>query len=103
MDGRGRPRPLAQHHGLIRRRRAAFAEEAADGLDEGLFVAGVEHPADRRGEGCWIVDLYTLNVHGPSLGAQQELATSFLRLFMPQMFFYGIVTLATAMLVTSVR
>jgi putative peptidoglycan lipid II flippase len=46
----------------------------------------------------WIVDLYTINVHGPSLGAQQELATSLLRLFMPQMFFYGIVTLATAML-----
>jgi putative peptidoglycan lipid II flippase len=46
----------------------------------------------------WIVDLYTLNVHGPNLGAQQELATSLLRLFMPQMLFYGIVTLATAML-----
>ncbi len=46
----------------------------------------------------WIVDLYTLNVHGPTLGAQQELATSLLRLFMPQMLFYGIVTLATAML-----
>jgi putative peptidoglycan lipid II flippase len=46
----------------------------------------------------WIVDLYTLNVHGPNLGAQQELATALLRLFMPQMLFYGIVTLATAML-----
>jgi len=46
----------------------------------------------------WIVELYTLNVHGAGLGAQQELATSLLRLFMPQMFFYGIVTLATAML-----
>jgi putative peptidoglycan lipid II flippase len=46
----------------------------------------------------WIVDLYTLNVHGSTLAAQQELATSLLRLFMPQMLFYGIVTLATAML-----
>jgi putative peptidoglycan lipid II flippase len=46
----------------------------------------------------WIVDLYTLNTHGPNLAAQQELATSLLRLFMPQMLFYGIVTLATAML-----
>ncbi len=46
----------------------------------------------------WIVDLYTLNVHSANLGAQQELATSLLRLFMPQMLFYGIVTLATAML-----
>jgi putative peptidoglycan lipid II flippase len=46
----------------------------------------------------WIVDLYTLNVHGAGLAAQQELATSLLRLFMPQMLFYGIVALATAML-----
>jgi putative peptidoglycan lipid II flippase len=46
----------------------------------------------------WIVDLYTLNAHGSSVGAQQELATALLRLFMPQMLFYGIVTLATAML-----
>lgn len=46
----------------------------------------------------WIVDLYTLNVHGANVVAQQELATSLLRLFMPQMLFYGIVTLATAVL-----
>jgi putative peptidoglycan lipid II flippase len=46
----------------------------------------------------WIVRLYTLNVHGPTLGDQQALATDLLRLFMPQMFFYGMVTLATAML-----
>jgi putative peptidoglycan lipid II flippase len=46
----------------------------------------------------WIVDLYTLNAHGPNLGEQQELATSLLRLLMPQMLFYGIAALATAML-----
>jgi putative peptidoglycan lipid II flippase len=46
----------------------------------------------------WIVHLYTLNVHGANLADQQELATKFLRLFMPQMLFYGLVTLATAML-----
>jgi len=46
----------------------------------------------------WIVDLYTLNVHGSGAARQQELATSLLRLFMPQMLFYGVVTLATAML-----
>ncbi len=46
----------------------------------------------------WIVDLYTLNARGANVAAQQELATSLLRLFMPQMLFYGIVTLATAML-----
>ncbi len=46
----------------------------------------------------WIVKLYTLNVHGAGRADQQELATELLRLFMPQMLFYGIVTLATAML-----
>jgi len=46
----------------------------------------------------WIVDLYTLNVHGSNVAAQQQLATDLLRLFMPQMLFYGLVTLATAML-----
>jgi putative peptidoglycan lipid II flippase len=46
----------------------------------------------------WIVDLYTLNVKGADVAAQQQLATDLLRLFMPQMLFYGIVTLATAML-----
>jgi putative peptidoglycan lipid II flippase len=46
----------------------------------------------------WIVELYTLNTKGGNVAAQQELATDLLRLFMPQMLFYGIVTLATAML-----
>jgi putative peptidoglycan lipid II flippase len=46
----------------------------------------------------WIVDLYTLNVKGANVAQQQQLATDLLRLFMPQMLFYGIVTLATAML-----
>jgi putative peptidoglycan lipid II flippase len=46
----------------------------------------------------WIVELYTLNVHGSNVAAQQDLATDLLRLFMPQMLFYGMVTLATAML-----
>ena len=46
----------------------------------------------------WIVDLYTLRVDGANLADQQELATDLLRLFMPQMLFYGIATLATAML-----
>ncbi len=45
-----------------------------------------------------IVRLYTLNVHAGNLAEQRELATQLLRLFMPQMLFYGIVTLATAML-----
>jgi putative peptidoglycan lipid II flippase len=45
-----------------------------------------------------IVRLYTLNVHAANLGQQRELATQLLRLFMPQILFYGIVTLATAML-----
>jgi putative peptidoglycan lipid II flippase len=46
----------------------------------------------------WIVDLYTLNVKGANVADQQELATALLRLLMPQMLFYGIAALATAML-----
>jgi putative peptidoglycan lipid II flippase len=46
----------------------------------------------------WIVDLYTLRVNGANRAQQQELATELLRLFMPQMLFYGVATLATAML-----
>ncbi len=46
----------------------------------------------------WIVDAYTIRVHGPDRAQQQELATQLLRLFMPQMLFYGIATLATALL-----
>jgi putative peptidoglycan lipid II flippase len=45
-----------------------------------------------------IVDIYTLQVSGPSRAEQQELATKLLRLFMPQMLFYGFATLATALL-----
>jgi putative peptidoglycan lipid II flippase len=45
-----------------------------------------------------IVDIYTLRVTGPGRAEQQELATKLLRLFMPQMLFYGFTTLATALL-----
>jgi len=45
-----------------------------------------------------IVDIYTLRVSGPGRAAQQELATNLLRLFMPQMLFYGITALATSLL-----
>jgi putative peptidoglycan lipid II flippase len=46
----------------------------------------------------WIIRLYTLRLSGPGTAQQQELATSLLRLFMPQIFFYGLTALATAML-----
>ncbi len=46
----------------------------------------------------WIVRLYTLDVHGATLDAQREVAATFVRLFMPQMFFYGVVAFGTAML-----
>jgi len=46
----------------------------------------------------WIIDIYTLRVRGAGLAAQQEAATKLLRLFMPQMFFYGLTALATALL-----
>lgn len=46
----------------------------------------------------WIVEIYTLRVSGSGKEAQQALATSFLRVFMPQMLFYGLTALATAVL-----
>ena len=46
----------------------------------------------------YIVDIYTLRVTGPGRVEQQELATKLLRLFMPQILFYGFVALATALL-----
>ncbi|MFO7590278.1 MAG: murein biosynthesis integral membrane protein MurJ [Acidimicrobiia bacterium] len=46
----------------------------------------------------FIVDVYTLRVSGPGRAAQQELATDLLRLFMPQMLFYGVTALATSLL-----
>ncbi len=46
----------------------------------------------------WIIDLYTLRLHGAGKAPQQALATDLLRWFMPQIFFYGMTALATAML-----
>jgi putative peptidoglycan lipid II flippase len=49
----------------------------------------------------WIIDAYSGLAgvaHGADHGAQQALATDLLRWFMPQMFFYGVTALATAML-----
>jgi putative peptidoglycan lipid II flippase len=45
-----------------------------------------------------VVRLYTLRVHGATAAAQQQVATDLLRMFMPQMFFYGITAIATALL-----
>jgi len=46
----------------------------------------------------WIIRLYTLRLHGAGREAQQRLATDLLRLFMPQIFFYGATALTTSML-----
>lgn len=46
----------------------------------------------------WIIRLYTLRLHGADRVVQQRLATDLLLLFMPQILFYGITALATAML-----
>lgn len=46
----------------------------------------------------WIIRLYTLRLHGHDRAQQQALATALLRLFMPQIFFYGFTALATALL-----
>lgn len=46
----------------------------------------------------WIIDLYMVRLEGAGRAAQHALATDLLRWFMPQMFFYGVTALATAML-----
>lgn len=46
----------------------------------------------------WIVRLYTLRLEGAEAAAQDEVATALLRLFMPQMLFYGLTAVATALL-----
>lgn len=45
-----------------------------------------------------IVRVYTIDVHGPTADDQRELATTWLRCFMPQIFFYGMTALAADML-----
>jgi putative peptidoglycan lipid II flippase len=46
----------------------------------------------------WIVQVYTLGVSGDVAADQQQVATALLRLFMPQMLFYGLTAMATAVL-----
>lgn len=46
----------------------------------------------------WIVDLYTSGVTGSDREAARELATFFLRWFMPQIVFYGVGAVATGLL-----
>lgn len=45
-----------------------------------------------------LIRLYTIGTHDPSVGQQRAVATSFLRLFAPQVAFYGMTTLVTAVL-----
>ncbi len=46
----------------------------------------------------WIVRIFTLRVTGPDASEQQELATFFLRVFAPQIAFYGFAAIAGALL-----
>jgi putative peptidoglycan lipid II flippase len=46
----------------------------------------------------YIVELFTLRAQGASRAAQQDVATTLVRLFMPQIVFYGFTALATALL-----
>ncbi len=46
----------------------------------------------------WIADLLTLKVTGAQHAAEQQLATNFVRCFMPQIALYGFTALATALL-----
>lgn len=45
-----------------------------------------------------IMRLYTVSASGEIAGQQREVATTLLRLFMPQMLFYGLTAMATALL-----
>jgi putative peptidoglycan lipid II flippase len=45
-----------------------------------------------------VVRLYSLRISGATAAAQQQVATDLLRMFMPQMLFYGITAIATALL-----
>jgi putative peptidoglycan lipid II flippase len=45
-----------------------------------------------------VVRLYTLRLSDATAAAQQQVATDLLRMFMPQMFFYGLTAIATALL-----
>jgi putative peptidoglycan lipid II flippase len=45
-----------------------------------------------------IARLYLINVHGTARADQLKLGTAFIRLFMPQMLFYGLTALASAVL-----
>jgi putative peptidoglycan lipid II flippase len=46
----------------------------------------------------YIVKVFTLRAEGAARAAQQDVATTLVRLFMPQMLFYGFTALATALL-----
>lgn len=46
----------------------------------------------------WIVELYATRLSGGDRDAQRQLATTLLRYFMPQMFFFGLAALAGAIL-----
>lgn len=57
----------------------------------GLVIAGILTAP-------WIVDLYAHRLHGPEARDQAAVMVVLLRLFMPQIFFYGFTALASALL-----
>jgi putative peptidoglycan lipid II flippase len=46
----------------------------------------------------WVIRLYTFRLQGADADAQQAVATALLRLFAPQVLFYGVITLVVALL-----
>lgn len=71
---------------------------ATDAINTAAIVALLTITVAGIAAAPWIVDLYTLRLHGAGKAPQQALATDLLRWFMPQIFFYGLTALATAML-----
>jgi putative peptidoglycan lipid II flippase len=73
-------------------------EHAADAINSVAIVGLVVVTLLGLAATPWIIKLYTLRLHGADRAVQQRLATNLLLLFMPQILFYGVTALATAML-----
>jgi putative peptidoglycan lipid II flippase len=73
-------------------------ERAADAINTVAIVGLIVISVVGFVAAPWIIKLYTLRLDAADRADQQALATALLRLFMPQIFFYGLTALLTSML-----
>lgn len=71
---------------------------AADAINTAALLALLGVSVLTFAAAPWIIDLYLMRARGPDLAVQRALAVDLLRWFAPQVFFYGVTTLATGML-----